>query len=47
MDTKQALEVIAQVQIKFVASGQDHRLLSEAIKTLAEAVHPTQTESSD
>jgi hypothetical protein len=47
MEPKQAIEILLQVQAKFVASGQDHRLLSDAIKTLAEAVAPESEKSSD
>jgi len=47
MEPNQAIEILLQVQAKFVGSGQDHRLLSDAIKTLSEAVEPASEESSD
>jgi hypothetical protein len=38
MEPNQAIQILAQVQLKFVGSGQDHQLLTEAIKTLAALV---------
>jgi len=38
MNPKQALEILTQVQLKFVGSGQDHRTLADAINTLAKAI---------
>ena len=47
MEPNQAIEILNQVQMKFVGSGQDHRLLSEAIKTLSEAIAPQSDEPSE
>lgn len=47
MEPTQAIEILLQVQAKFVASGQDHRLLSDAIKTLSEAVATQSDEPSE
>jgi hypothetical protein len=45
MEPNQAIQILAQVQLKFVGSGQDHQLLTEAIKTLAALVeHPGDAE---
>jgi hypothetical protein len=40
MTNEQALQVLAQVAVKFIGTRQDHELVEQALKTLAEAVAP-------
>jgi hypothetical protein len=44
MTKEQAIQILAQVQLKFVGSGQDHQLLDQAIKCLSDSGHASPAE---
>jgi hypothetical protein len=44
MTKQQAIQILAQVQLQFVGSGQDHQLLDQAIKRLSDSGDDSPTE---
>jgi len=44
MTKEQAIQILQQVQQKFVGSGSDHQLLDQAIKRLSDSGHDSPTE---